>query len=526
MKRAWVVVLALAWAGCSKCGPATRASSTPRVERLLPRGAVVAVIVPSLETFGAKLTLLQQLKVASFLAPTQGFADAKGFADALVANLGVDPRSNEALAQAGVDGSRSLGVAALVTGQVVLVVPVADRAKFEGAVTTLAQRRLGAGVRAEHTEGGVAVITFATAAGAPPRVGLVFSSGYALLATDDGITKLPSLATMTETDSLASDTNLTTQLSRVASARDVFAYAPTGSPLLARTPATSVVAAVSLSPTAFGLTLDAPLKDPSAWGALLTPHPAPDLTTMLPNDAFVVVRSTAEPVAYAPFVTELLGPYLTRAFGESGFDVKSEVLEQLKPGVFAALSVADRPPLASGLPELDVRKTNPFSFVHLTGVATAKSSDVVVPVLEKVAVAAPRFGAQMKKLSRDDSVAFLTTYAQGEGVHFATKGERVWFGSPVQRLDALVKGTSAGKGFVLGPEAWAALIDLRALARSVKALPESAWGVGGFAMKATTVRWLDATDDLQSISLGVGSKDGAVQAQVTLNLAPAATATP
>jgi hypothetical protein len=519
MKRVLVIVAALAWAGCSKCGAGT--TSAPRVERLLPRGAMVAVIVPSLEVFGAKLTLLQKLKAASFIAPTQGFADAKGFADALVANLGVDPRSKEALAQAGLDGARSLGVAALVTGQVVVVVPVADEAKFTAALQGLAQRRLGAGVRADKTEGGVVLVTFATAAGTPARLGAVFKSGFAVIAVDDGIAKLPSLVSMTETDSLASDTNLTSQLARVSSARDVFAYAPTGSPLLARTPATSVVAALSLSPTAFGVTLDAPLKDPSRWGPVLTAHAVPDLTTLLPNDAFVVLRSTAEPVAFAPFVNDVLGPYLTRAFGEKGFDVKTELLEQLKPGVFASLSVADRPPLASGVPELDVRKTNPFAFVHLAGVATAKSGEVVVPALEKIAEAAPRFGAQMKKLSRDDSVAFLTTYAQGEGVHFATKGDRVWFGSPVQRLDTLVRGTASGSGVALGPEAWAALIDLRALARSVKALPESAWGLGGFAMKATTVRWLDATDDLRSISIGLGVKDGAVQGQLTMNLTPA-----
>jgi hypothetical protein len=38
-------------------------------------------------------------------------------------------------------------------------------------------------------------------------------------------------------------------------------------------------------------------------------------------------------------------------------------------------------------------------------------------------------------------------------------------------------------------------------------------------MKATTVRWLDATDDLRSISLALSTKAAAVQAHLTLSLA-------
>jgi hypothetical protein len=52
----------------------------------------------------------------------------------------------------------------------------------------------------------------------------------------------------------------------------------------------------------------------------------------------------------------------------------------------------------------------------------------------------------------------------------------------------------------------------------VRALPESAWGLGGFALKPTTVRWLDATDDLKAITVTAGAKDGQVTAALVLTL--------
>jgi hypothetical protein len=53
----------------------------------------------------------------------------------------------------------------------------------------------------------------------------------------------------------------------------------------------------------------------------------------------------------------------------------------------------------------------------------------------------------------------------------------------------------------------------------VKALPPEAWGIGGFAIKATTVRWLEGMGDLRAITVGVNRKDKAVQAELTLRFA-------
>ncbi|MCC6334466.1 MAG: hypothetical protein IT380_10825 [Myxococcales bacterium] len=505
-------------AGCSKCGKA--GPQVEGVERVLPKGAVVVVVVPQVEAVGQKLAIVEKLKVAGFLAQLKGFADARGFSDALVGELGVDVRSKEALEQAGIDGQRAMGAAVLMTGHAYLALPVKDAAKLHTALETLSFRRLGAGAGGAQKAGEVVVKTFSPQAGQPPRLGYVLAHGYALVATEDAIGKLAMLATLPETDALSSDAKLKEAQARLGGERDLFAWLPPGSPVLGGVPVSSALVTASLTPQGLTVAVDAPWKGDPQQLAVLEARPGPELLGVLPRDAFLVARFNGDPQRLAPFTGELLGPYLSRAFAEAQFDVKSEVLEKLKPGAVVALSLAERPPMDRGLPSFDIRQTNPFTYAHLSGAAPLSSADQAWPTLEKVAQVSPRFGAQMQKAEREGTPVLLTSYAQGEGVHFAVKGDTVLFASPVQRLDALVKRQAEGGSPVagLGTDALAVAVDLTRLNQSVRALPESAWGIGGFAIKATTVRWLDAMDDLKAVTVAVGAKDRVVQAKAVLKL--------
>jgi hypothetical protein len=341
-----------------------------------------------------------------------------------------------------------------------------------------------------------------------------------------GLGQLPGLAAMTDADALASDKAYAAHVARLPKARDVVVYLPTGSPALAQAPVTGVAASLTLSPAGLEVVADAPWKGEAAELASLLPKKGKPLAGYLPADAFLVIRYDGEAAHLAPWAKLLLGPYLHRAMESGGLDLKGAVLDQLQPGLVAALSLADRPPMGDGMPALDLRETNPFSYAHLSGAARVKDEKVVVPTLEKLIEVAPRFGARMQLKERPDGQkAVLTTYAQGEGVHFAPRGELLFFASPVHRLDALVK--SDGKGGPAlpppGDEALFVSLDLSRLAASVRALPESAWGLGGFAMKTTTLRWLDATDDLRAVTVSLGARGTSVQARLMLSLAPADT---
>ena len=515
--RGLTALLLVAAVSCGKCSRSSAGSSSG-VERVLPRGAVGVVVVPALASAGQKLKIIEALKVTAFAAQLKGFDDGKAFADALVSELGIDVRSTEALDKAGVDGTRAAAVAALITGHAYLALPLKDEKKLHATLQALATQRLGATTMGEQHFGELTVKTFS--AGAAPRLGYVIANGYALVTDGPGIEKLPGLGAMTESDSLASDKLYAAEVDKLPKDRDVVVYLPSGTPLLVQAPFTAVTGALSLTPAGLTVTANASWKGEPTQLAALEPQPTKSsLLGYLPADAFLVTRYSGDPSKLSAWAAQMLGTYLSRAFAEGGFDVKAQILDQLQPGAVASLSLSERPPMDKGMPTLDLRQTNPFTYVHLSGAAATKTPADVVPTLEKIATLAPKFGAEMSLRERPDGQkAMITTYAQGEGVHFAPKGDLVFFASPVQRLDALVKSDGKGAVTLEGNDALAVSIDLSKLSASVRALPESAWGIGGFAIKATTVRWLDATDDLKRVTLNVGAKDKVVQAKVVLTL--------
>jgi hypothetical protein len=502
-------------AGCAKCGK--KSEPETGIERVLPRNAVAVVVVPSLERAGAKLTLLEQVKVAGFVAPLQGFASAKAFADALVGQLGVDVRNPAELAKAGLDASRGLGAAVLLTGDVYLVLPVKDASALHARLEGLSYNRLGAGAGSQQKVGLVTVKTFSRQQGQPPRLGYVLADGWAFVATDAAISKLPQAASLTDVDRLSADVQLA-KAKENAGAVDVYAWLPSGSVALQATPLLNGFVTATLTPQAFTLDVAGQWKGKPELLAALTPQPAKDFSGVLPADAFLTGRYTGSAAGLGLVSKELVGPFLARAFEQGGFDLRAEVLDQVMPGAVFALSLADRPPMDRGVPTLDLRQTNPFAYAHLSGLAPVKQAETVMPTLSKVAEVAPRFGAKLEKQQREGKDLYFTTWAQGQGVHFAPKGSAVAFASPVQRLDAVLASAAAPGAEATAAHALEVKVDLGKLAGSVRALPESAWGLGGFALKPTTVRWLDATDDLKAVTVRAGAKDGVVSGALVLSL--------
>jgi hypothetical protein len=526
--RRLLVCATLALAACSKCGQ-TAAVVPQGVERVIPADARVAVIVPSIDRLGEKTTLLEGLKVANFAAQAQNLENAHQYFDALTQSLGIDPRSKEQLEKLGIAHESAAAVAFMDDDAVLLALPIKQEGRIAAFLRTYAQQRMGASTVDDKVENGVTVHRLVGATN-QPKLAWVSTNGFALITTGSGIAKLGGWASRSEGETLAKNTALPASLGRLPQERDAIIFVPPGSKAILGAPVSHVAMTFSLTPQAFTLTGDAPWGGDKATLAAFEPKPGASLLAWLPKDAFLVARLGSEASAAAPYVEPLLGPNLARAFKESGFDLKTQVLDALQPGAVVALSLAPTAQMGQGVPELDLKRTNPFHYVHLTAVAAAKSADAVAPALEKIAATGPRFGANVEKKDLDGHSAFLTTYAQGEGVHFAGVGDKVFVASPVGRLDELLKADGKGEGPVadaklkglLEASAVGLVVDLRKLAEAVRQLPASAWGIGGFAIKASTLRWLDATDDLKDVTVSIGLKQGAVQGELKLWLgAPA-----
>jgi hypothetical protein len=531
-----LLISVLAFSACSKCGGEKTVAGPPGappagILRRIPQGTRGVVIAPDALELGEAMQVVQGLKAASFFAALQGFSSAQEYGDALIRQMGIDVRSAAALEKAGVDSKKGLAVVMSQSGDAWLILGAEQPTRVGATLRTLATERLGAGVYEKKDVGGVELHTLARAQGMPPRMGYVVVDGYVLVAADEQVAKLVDWAKLPAEQSLASDKGFTDATARLPKERHLIGWVPPGSPALSGTPITQVAGTAWLDPRGLKVTVDIPANEALNAAAFVKAEGA-NLLPLLPADGFLVARYGAEPKVLSNLLKKAMGGRLLDALTERGVDVDAQLLGNLKPGGAFALSVSPRAQLGRGMPDLDVQRTNPFSFVQLAGALEAKDESKVQETLKKIAEAGPRFGAQVKPVeNKDGLLLFASSYQAGEGVHFGADKARVAFGNPIERVEAVLKADGKGEGPVADAELKkvlerpaALVVDLRKLAGQVQALPSESWGVGGFAIKASTLRWLDATDDLLAFTVSAESKGQFVQSEVTLSLKPPAPA--
>ncbi|NMO21316.1 hypothetical protein HPC49_32775 [Pyxidicoccus fallax] len=542
-RRAWLpsLLLVLALAGCSRCGkeagPAAGTSAAGPA-RYLPRDARAAVVINDLGALGEKLARFQNLKVASFAAQMQNFPTAEGYVSAVMKQVGVDLRSRQALETAGIDPGRGAGAAFLGGNRAVSIVGVKDADKLTETFGNFARTRLGASEKKDASVDGGKLVTFGRPNAPEPSLGLLFLKGtdFALLGAGPSIATLGTLATLPQEKSLASEPVLAASLQRLPSERDFHVWIPGGTGFIVP-PGTveGITLTGRIENDAVTLRADAPWPDTQAsLAALDAVKDAADLSGALPADSFLVARFRGDPSHLDGAWPYLAGGYITRAVQKSGLDMKGEVLDNFKPGMVLGVSLSPTVNLGAGMPALDLRRTNPFRFVHLVALADTEDAAKTQSTLEKLPAMADDFGAKVEPADLSGQRVYLTSYRAGEGAHFALgPNGRLVMAAPKARLESTLASLAkpAGGSPVADDlkdagkdAAFSVVLDLRRLSDAVKNLPSEAWGIGGFAIKATTVRWLEATDDLRAVTLAVSRKEKALQAELSLRLTPGAAA--
>jgi hypothetical protein len=500
------------------------------VERFLPRDARAAIVISDLGTLGEKLARFQNLKIASFVAQLQNSTSAESLVSSLMRQVGVDLRNRQAIEAAGIDPGKGAGAAVLTTGDAYSVLGVKDAKKLEETFGNLARNRLGAPERKEEKAGGGALVTFSRKGATEPSLGMLFVGDYVLVAPYMAVARLAEIASQPAEKSLAEEPLLTASLGRLPKERDFHVFMRGGMGMVPPGSVEALTLAGYIEERAVTLRADAPWPDTQASLAPLAIKEGPDLQGYLPADSFLVARYRGDPATLGEVWPYLAGPYITRAVQQSGFDVKGEVLDNLQSGLAAGVALAPTAQLGAGLPALDIRRTNPFRFVHLMVVGEAKDAAKAQATLAKVPGIAGNFGAQVQPEQVNGKPVYITSYRAGEGAHFAEVGGKLVLAAPRSRLEAALTQLEGKPGEspvaqdlrdAVKEPVFALVLDLRKLADAVRNLPSEAWGVGGFAIKATTVRWLEATDDLRAVTLSLSQKDKALQAELSLKLTPA-----
>ena len=527
----WPLLVLLVLAGCSRCGgPLSPSGTKGTLTRYLPRDAQATLVIPDLGALGEKLARFQNLKIANFLAQLQANQTAEGYVSSVMRQVGLDLRNRQALEAAGLDPGRGAGVALLGGNRAYSVLAVKDERALRDTFTRFGKERLGTTEVGEEKTPGGTLITFKRPGAAQPLLGLLFTGGFALLGTGDLVSQLSTYATLPAEKTLSNEPLLNAALQRLPAERDFYAFLPGGVGFLVPAGTTQAVTLTgALGERAVTLRMDSPWPDTEASLAALVPQQGPELLGYLPEDSFLVARYRGDPAQLDGIWPYLAGNYVTRAVTMSGFNVKTEVLDQLKSGISAGVALAPTAQLGAGMPALDPRRTNPFRFVHLVAVAEAKDATAIAATLEKVPSLAPRFGAEVKPGELAGQRVYLTSYRQGEGAHLASVGDKLVLAAPQRRLETALQRLKAQpgpspvaedlRGALQGP-VLGVVLDLRRLSDAVKGLPSEAWGIGGFAIKETTVRWLDNMDDLRAVTFGLSEKDKALQVELSLWLAP------
>lgn len=527
----WFLLLLVVLAGCSRCGkepgPSSPSGKPVTVERFLPRDAQAAIIVKDLGTLGEKLARFQNLKIASFLAQLQNAQSAEAFVSSVMRQLGVDLRSRQAMEKAGIDPGKGAGAAFLAPGQAFSVLGVKDAKGLEETFAQLARNRLGAPERKEAKAGGGTLVTFSRKDASTPQLGLLFVGDFVLVAPGATVAQLPTFASQPVEKSLSEEPVLGASLARLPAERDFHLFFPGGTGLVRPGTVQGLTLTGLIEERAVTLRADAPWPDTQESLAPLVPQEGPELLGYLPTDSFLVARYRGDPSTLGGVWPYLAGPYITRAVQQSQFDLKGEVLDNLKSGLVMGMALAPTAQFGGGLPELDIRRTSPFRYVQLVAAAEARDAAKAQATLEKVPGIAQNFGAQVKPEEVNGKRAYLTSYRAGEGAHFAEVGGKLVLAAPRPRLEAVLTSLAGPPGE--GPVAedlraavrepvLAVVLDLRKLADAVRNLPSAAWGVGGFAIRATVLRWLEATDDLRAITFSLAQKERALQAELSLKL--------
>ena len=516
MRRAPAFAAALLLAaGCARCaGPPARTAP----ERHLPANAPLLLVVPTLEPAVRDLAALHRA-----LASIPAAAQLDEAFQAVKLQLGFDPLDPAGLEKAGID-PRGGGGAAFGAGPPLLLLPVADVARFEATLQRLARDRLGASVRSAEAASGRRVTVFRREGSPAPAMAWTAVGSLALVSAGP-----ESLRAVAEAAALPADRALSASPPwRVAAASLGSRYAvqllaPARSAVLSDVPAAYEGAVLGLGAGATGLSARAALllgpgRAPG-WQALAgagteaAARAGADEVARLPADASLVIRFGGDPVALG----RRLLPWLPRRFSDAllaaRLDLSKDLLESLAPGAALSLSLAPTFTVAGlSWSRLDPRSRDPFRLVGVEVLARVRDPARLKAFTARLGQVAPRWGARLTGRATAEGGSWRLSMGAAR-LAWSLAGGRLAVAGGADRLEPLSRrATAGGPGYAapteasraaLGSGVAAAVLDVGNAVAAVRALPQEAYGTGpdGFVMRSLVDRFLEPASHLEAVSL-------------------------
>lgn len=528
-----------------------REGETSPLERIAKTSAQVAVI-PSADQIARDLDRLANHELTAKVLDLFGQSDPDKMFAHVAQIVGADIRDPKALAAIGIASDKPIFAFGPKLGEApALALPVADRDAIESWIDRVALARLGAKPAREEDLNGHSARVHATKPEGAPALASVQSGGYLYVGNGPGgLDILKAAFAIEHGDSLASDASF------AAFGQSLDRPSIYGRGLLSDM-GWAIGAAVTLDPDRLALRLSLPnaprppsataKSDRASLNLPLTGRAAPrDQIARLNPSAHFFAQTGIDPTALVALRPQnsLLTRFAEQILRLLNLDLDTLAAE-LEPGVALSVRLAPEANLMAITRGLGgMRGVNPFDIAHVELVAQVKSAERARAILDRVASLAPVIGASAQRFTRegepiDDgqiatgaptafsaiqalaSAAGLSLkagtpnpaqiahrwtyrYRLGEGLTFELDDRRLFVSGGRDVAEALATRSPAQEApHRLDASDLVLHTDLGALIASLRALPESSFGIGGFAIKSSLDRWLGAFDALDALRLTV-----------------------
>lgn len=503
---ALVVVAALIWFARR---PASVSVADPA--RFVPSSCGAALWLPSLDRAGQAFRTLSRLKAAQYVLTDERMT---AVANMLTKGVRLDRDPSRALTALGLDPREGLFVHVGQSGDTLLLwAPGNDPSKLVGRVRELASAWLG-GVETSrrNIQGHQYEVLLAGAAKTPAVAYSAMANGALVALGKDPDKTLAEALTRPTNQSLAANESFDAAR-KARGAADLLVFVCPGAQAIARQGSqtgtlASIAGALAPNGGALALSVDTRRANPTlvvdldmtiteTLARALSPAAVPGesgaaLGARLDPDAFLTFRTRADPVHLKPIAESLLPKSMVLGLQETGLDLETDVFANLRPGFAASVALS---PVAKmdRMPALNTRATNPFQYVRFEALGQVKDAERAAEALKKVAEAAPRFGARAEERTVGDTRTTVFRYKLGEGASFALSRGYVAVSGGDGSMERLLArlGEPAPSRAANDAEVFHLSLDLAKLIAAIRAMPDSAFGVGGSVVRQGMDRLFD-----------------------------------
>ena len=531
----------------------------------IPREGMQIAVVPSASQLGQDLNRLANLEVFAEVLSLLGQPVPEQLFLSLSQLVGADVRDASALASIGLAADRPIFAFGPQDALPALALPVADKAAIEAWLDRMALARLGATPVAEEALGDHRARRFTIPGQRGTALTSVLHGGYLYLGHGDaGAALLKRAFALERRDTMASD-EVFHEMQRSFDQPSAYARVLLGS--------WQIGFAVDLTPKQLALHVRLPtdtraLAEGKGQGAgplarLAIRHSAPiDLSARLNPEAQFFAQTGIDPVALAALRPKggILPRHAERILALLNLDI-DQIAAEFEPGIALSARLAPQANVMALTSPLGLRDVNPFDIAHVEALALVKDEVRARSLLDRIATLAPVFGASVQRFTREgrpiadgdgalsaggvpplsaiqalasaaglslkagtpdpDQVAarWVYRYRLGEGLTFELDGKRLFVAGGQGVGQALISRKPAARPPHEICEAGLALhTDLGALIASLRALPESSFGIGGFAIKSSLDRWLGAFESLDALRFTASQEVTLIHLDASLSL--------